>query len=190
MVVQIGDLFDQYSFSNFTKDPNKVPYNPQQEAEVGKQQADEMWRSIRKRNRKADLYQMPGNHDARLVSKFKASFPEGSFIGRDFMKRQMAFEGVKNIGDEFILDDIMFMHGMRTMGDHAKWNQMNTVTGHTHQARIQYYMNRHGIYWEFNTGWLGDNKAYPFAYRQQKKIDNMHHGIGLIEDRQPRFVLL
>jgi hypothetical protein len=99
----------------------------------------------------------------------------------------MAFDGVTNVSDEFVLDDIMFMHGMRRMGEHAKWNQMNTVTGHTHQGRIEYFMNRHGTYFEMNCGWLGDKESYPFAYRIQKKLDNTHQGIGLIENRQPRF---
>jgi hypothetical protein len=84
----------------------------------------------------------------------------------------------------------MFMHGFRPMGQHAKWNQMKTVTGHTHKARIEYFQNRHGEYWEFNTGWLGDKSAYPFSYRWQKKIDDTQQGVGLIVDGQPRFISL
>ena len=29
-VVQIGDLYDQVSFSNYPKDPSKCKYNPEQ----------------------------------------------------------------------------------------------------------------------------------------------------------------
>jgi hypothetical protein len=76
------------------------------------------------------------------------------------------------------------------MGQHAKWNQMKTVTGHTHKARIEYFQNRHGEYWEFNTGWLGDKSAYPFSYRCQKNIDDTQQGVGLIVDGQPRFISL
>ena len=83
----------------------------------------------------------------------------------------------------------MFMHGMRKMGEHARWNQMSTVTGHTHQGRIEYFMNRDGTYFEMNCGWLGDKHSYPFAYRQQKRLDNTHQGFGLIEHRQPRFII-
>jgi hypothetical protein len=102
----------------------------------------------------------------------------------------MKFDGVLNVEDEFILDDIMFLHGFQPIERQAKWNQMNTVTGHTHGAKIDYFMNRNGPYWGMSVGWLGDKSAYPFAYRSQKAIDNTHQGIGLIEDRNPRFIMI
>ena len=74
----------------------------------------------------------------------------------------------------------MFLHGFRPIGDQTKWNQMNTVTGHTHTARIEYFQNKNGPYWGMSVGWLGDKTAYPFSYRSQKVIDNTHQGIGLI----------
>lgn len=189
-VVQIGDLYDQVSFSNYPKDPSKTVYNPRQQAQLGKLQAASMWSKVKRYCPKAKRYQLPGNHDARLVKRLTENFPEAAFIGQKFMQQQMSFPGVVNVQDQFILDEIMFMHGLRKMGEHAKWNQMSTVTGHTHQGRIEYFMNREGIYWQMNTGWLGDKQSYPFSYRIQKKIDNTHQGIGLIQNHQPRFVLI
>lgn len=189
-VIQIGDLYDQLSFSNFPKDPSKVGYSPEQQAVVGKQMAKKMWSDIHKVSPKAKLYQLPGNHDVRIIKRMNQKIPQASFIAQNWLNSQMAFDLVQNVSDQFILDDIMFMHGFRPMGAHAKWNQMNTVTGHTHKARIEYFQNRHGEYWEFNTGWIGDKQAYPFAYRSQKKIDDTQQGIGLIEHRQPRFISL
>lgn len=187
--IQVGDLFDQLSFSNYPKDLSKC-MNPAEQAQAGKEGAQRMWDRIHKLSPKSKKYQMPGNHDIRILKRFNEKMPQATFIGKEWFKHQMTFKGVQNVEDEFVLDDIMFMHGFRPMGQHAKWNQMKTVTGHTHKARIQYMQNRHGEYWEFNAGWIGDRDAYPFSYRWQKKIDDTHQGVGLIEHGNPRFISL
>jgi hypothetical protein len=40
-----------------------------------------MWKRFQKDNKKADCFQLPGNHDARLVKKLAVAFPEAAFIG-------------------------------------------------------------------------------------------------------------
>lgn len=188
-VIQIGDLFDFCSFSNFPKDPSKLKMTPKEEVQLGRLSAEWMWKQIKSATKKGTkLYQLPGNHDLRLLKRLNEKVPEASFIGDEWFEKIMKFDGVQNVSDEFILDDIMFLHGYRPRGHHARWNQMNTVTGHIHVANIAYYMNKNGQYWEMNVGWLGDKSAYPFSYRWQKKIDDTHQGIGLIEDGQPRFI--
>lgn len=190
VIVQIGDLYDLISFSKYSKDPSKVSYSPEHECQLGRDKAAAMWAKLRKHNPKAKLYQLAGNHDVRLARKMADKFPEAAFIAEDWTKRQMTFDGVTTVDDEFIIDDIMFMHGMRKAGEHARYNQMNTVTGHTHKGRVEYFTNRHGTYWEMNTGWLGDKSSYPFSYRLQKVIDDTQSGFGFIEHRQPRFIML
>lgn len=186
VVIQIGDLYDQLSFSKYSKDPSKTSYSPREEAQIGYEQAAGMWDELSGFER----YQLPGNHDVRVIKRMQDKLPEASFIADDFFKQQMTFKGVKLVDDEFILDDIMFMHGFRKAGDHARWNQMSTVTGHTHKANISYYENRYGMFFQMNCGWLGDKNKYPFSYRRQRTITGTNTGIGLIEKGQPRFIKL
>ena len=187
-IIQVGDLRDQLSFSKYARNPSKMKFSPSEESTLARTKSCQMWEKIKKLNKKSKLFQMSGNHDERLSRKLQDKFPEAAFIGEQWTKAQMSFPGVETVEDEFILDNIMFMHGMRKAGEHAKYNQMNTITGHTHKGRIEYFANRHGPYWEMNCGWLGDKEAYPFSYKLQKVIDDTHHGFGFIENGQPRFI--
>lgn len=189
-VVQIGDLYDYVSFSNYPKNPSKIHYSPEQETIEGRRKASSMWYQLHKKLPKARLYQLPGNHDARIVKRLTEKSPETAFIGEEWLKQQLTFDHVELVSDEFILDDIMFLHGYRPKGQHAKWNQMNTITGHIHQANIAYMQNVNGVYWEMNVGWLGDKNAYPFTYRWQKKIDDTHQGVGIVTDGNPKFIII
>jgi len=190
-IFQLGDLEDQFGFSKYAKNPSCIPYTPKQEAEEAHRLSVDFWRAVRRLNPKAKLYQITdANHDVRIVKRIMEKAPEASFIAEDWLSRRFEFDGVNKVQSEFVLDGIMFMHGFRKGGDHAKYNQMNTVTGHTHKAKIEYFGNIHGPYWEMNCGYLGLTSSPVFSYREQKKIQDCHTGVGLIENQQPRFVVI
>lgn len=191
VIVQLGDLYDQFAFSKYARNNSATGLSPEQEHTLARLEAQNMWVRIRSENPKARLFQLSdANHDRRVVKRIEEKLPEHAFIAEDWLKRQMLFPGVRLVPSELVVDGVMFMHGMRKAGEHAKYNQMNTVTGHTHKARIEYMANINGPFWEMNTGWLGNKSAPVFAYRLQTRIDDTHSGIGLIEDRQPRFIAL
>lgn len=191
IIIQLGDLYDLFSFSKYPRDPSSIPFTPEVECQHGRAQAADMWAKLRFDNKRARLIQISdANHDKRVIKRLEEKAPDLAFIGRDWLRTMLTFDGVELLGSQFIVDNIMVEHGNRRAGDHARFNQMNTLTGHTHKARIEYFANRNGPYWEFNCGYLGDSKAPVFGYKNHNRIDDTHTGIGLIEDGQPRFVML
>lgn len=185
-VIQLGDLYDQISFSKYARDVSEINLTPAKEAELGRGMAEVFWNSLKKRNRTL-LQITDANHDVRIVKRMNERAPEASFIAKEWLRHQLTFDGVKCVESEYCLDGIMFMHGHKKAGTHAPYNQMNTVTGHTHTAGIKYFSNIFGNYWEANSGWLGDKSSPVFSYREQSKIDGTQHGLLLIEDGNPQF---
>lgn len=187
VIVQLGDLYDQFSFSKYARDLSAVELNPADEHRLARIEAETMWARLKKTG--AECYQIiDGNHDLRVIKRMAEKLPEHAFIGKSWLDEQLDFPGVAKLSSEAVIDGVMIMHGMRKPGEHARYNQMNTVTGHTHKARIEYFANINGSYWEMNCGWLGDKKAPVFSYRSQTKIDDTNIGFGVIQDGQPRFV--
>lgn len=191
VIIQLGDLYDLFSFSKYPRDHSAISYTPEQECTLGRTMAERMWKQLRSENRNARLIQLSdANHDARIVKRMQEKFPEAAFIGGQWLKTQLTFPGVELQKSHIIIDNIMFEHGNRKPGEHARFNQMSTVTGHTHKARIEYFANRNGPFWEMNCGYLGDSNSPVFSYKGHNRIDLTHVGIGLVEDGQPRFLAL
>lgn len=189
-MVQIGDLYDFYSFSRFPWSRNIM--TPQQEVMEGRQLAEDMWDKIKSIVPKAELYQLRGNHDDRPYKRLLEKCPEFELFGGidDYYK----FDGVNTIcsqREELFINDICFIHGYRgRIGDHLKFNHMNTVTGHTHRGGVLYFPIRFETLWELNAGHMTDRTAKPLSYTAQKRISNWTLGYGLIDQWGPRFVSL
>lgn len=191
VIVQLGDLYDLFSFSKYPKCASVTRLTPVDECAFGRKMAFDMWKQLRSENKRARLIQIAdANHDLRIVKRLEERLPEAAFIGASWLNSQLSFPGVELLKSHFIVDGIMFEHGNRKPGDHARFNQMSTITGHTHKARIEYFSNRHGPYWEMNCGYLGDSSSPVFSYKDHNRIDATQTGIGLVENGQPRFVLL
>lgn len=60
-VVQIGDLYDQYNFSKYTKDNDILSAN--KELAKARKMAEDMWKKIQLLSPKSKCYQLKGNHD-------------------------------------------------------------------------------------------------------------------------------
>ena len=187
-VIQIGDLYDFYSFSRFAKNPNVI--TPDQEVLEGRAVAEEMWRLIKKKAPSAQCYQLLGNHSVRPNKKLMEVAPELLSIFN--IKPLWTFPGVITIHDpreELVIDNILFQHGHRSkLGDHAKYNSMNTVVGHSHQGNVLFIPTiKKEIIWELNCGYIADPSHPALKYTPQK-FNKWSHGIGTIDSRGPRFI--
>ena len=192
-VIQVGDLYDFYAFSKYPRKPDVM--TPHTEIYLGRSVAEDFWaavRSIAKRqHRGIKCYQMKGNHDTRAVKRIMERANEFSEIVEDWLNKRMEFPGVELVPDEFVMDGIMFQHGFRKHGEHATYNQMNTVCGHSHRGGVSFFTNLNGTYWELNAGWIGDlRRKDVFDYQSQKRISGTTLGYGLIDELGPRFVPL
>lgn len=183
-IVQIGDLLDQFSFSRY---PRARKMDPDEELKLGRSRANAMWKSMPKRAKK---HQLMGNHDDRMLKMALKAAPELMGIIEDSLEDLYRFEGVKTVTEyEYELEGLMFQHGHRAkLGDHAKYNQCSTVVGHSHRGGVVFYRNRSGMYWELNSGFLGDISTAAFTYVAQKKVNTTTLGVGYIDDLGPRFI--
>ena len=193
-VVQIGDLFDMFSAGRWARSFDLI--TPKEEFTQAREMGEEFWRELRKRCPSAQCFQIMGNHDDRPLKQILEKAPElASLLD---VRHLWEFEGVTTVHDgrqELVLEGICFMHGFRSkLGDHAKWNQLRTCTGHSHRGGVHYFPVRtlrdgkliSTTAWEMNAGYLGDPTQVPLQYSKQM-LTNWTLGFGIIDGLGPRF---
>ncbi len=189
VVVQLGDLYDLYSFSRFPRSLNVI--TPAQEIKQGRKGAEEMWKAVQQAAGKdVECWQLKGNHDARLARSIANALPEVEGMAALGLWN---FPGVTTLSaerDELILDGIVYMHGFRKFGDHVRYNLMSTVCGHSHLGGVAFLPLKNKILFELNAGYLGNPKSTALSYTQQAKISRWSKGIGFIDEHGPRFIPL
>lgn len=187
-IVQIGDLYDFYSFSRFPRNVNL--FTPKQEIEQARSDAMHFWLNLRAIAPKAKKYQLIGNHDERLVKQAAALFPEaGSIIDPSGLFDFKGVQTQRGERDEVIIEDICFMHGFRSkLGDHAIHNGMSTVCGHSHVGGCVFFRRGDRVIYELNSGFLGDERTPVFSYTKQRQFARWTLGAGVIDEFGPRFI--
>ena len=196
LIVQIGDLRDLYGYSRFPTNPNIM--SPADELDRGTERASRMWQKLQRAAPKARCVQLLGNHDVRASKRLSETLPECKLLAQPTMRALFEFPDVETIHDdteELFVDtaagEICFMHGHRSkLGDHARYNQMSTVVGHSHTGGCVYLRQRNKVFFELNVGWTGDERAPVFKYGNQKLLKTWTRGYGWIDSRGPRFVPL
>lgn len=189
-IVQLGDLFDCYSFAAFPK--SVLQFTPKQEIDLAREMAGEMWATLRRLCPKAECHQILGNHSLRPMKRILEQAPELE-VFMDYLKFWQ-FEGVTLHPDArapLVIGDVHFMHGyLLKLGDHAKRHGVNVVCGHTHRGGMvaMQLADGRGVY-ELNAGYLGDPRTKALSYTATKLVE-WTHGFGVIDRYGPRFVLL
>ena len=168
--VFIGDLFDHYSYSRFTKKP--LAMNPKQEKEMAMERISRYCEAFPK----ADV--ILGNHDTRYIERAE-EFGIDSEIIKGFKDIYHLPKGW-NIYDEYenclIIDDVLYIHGSAYNGQHgakqAAFNeQMSVVMGHGHSfAGVFPIANKRKLMFGMNVGCGIDIGAYAFAYNKKDKF--------------------
>lgn len=189
VILQIGDAMDAFSFGKYPRTHNLM--TPNQELELGKKMLYQMWENLKKASPKSKMVQMTGNHDERVIKRLIEKAPELEFLYsiEQILDLPRGVEIIKSERDEFIIDDILFMHGFRSrLGDHAKHNGMNTVCGHSHLGGVVYQRLGKKTIWELNCGFIAkDQNCIPLGYTRQR-ISKWTQGVGLIDHLGPRFI--
>lgn len=187
-IIQVGDAADCYAQSRF---PKVLKMSAEQELTEARAQLVFMWDALKKVAPQAKKFQLVGNHEDRIIKRVTEAAPElASLVGKSY-REFVTFDRVTTIYDpkeELFIGDICFQHGYYSnIGEHARFNQCNTVHGHTHRGGTWFGRNRNGVLWELDCGLLGDPNSAVFGYRAQKKIHSCTLGIGLITDAGPTF---
>ena len=167
--VFVGDLFDHYSYSRFTKKP--LAMNPKQEKEMAKEQIIKYCEAFPK----ADV--ILGNHDTRYIERAEENGIDAELI-KDF-KDIYGLPKSWTIYDEYenplIIDDVLYLHGSAYNGQNgarqaAQTEQMSVAMGHGHAfAGVWPIANRSKLIFGLNVGCGIDIGAYAFAYNRRDK---------------------
>jgi len=185
-IVQIGDLYDQYSFSRFTR---RNILMPEAEITAARALATKLWQECVKTG--AKCYQILGNHDMRLIKRAQERLPEAQDLVEQSVLELYKFKGVQTISDDrdvLKIGDIAFHHGfLSKLGDHKKRFGQSCVVGHSHTGGVVYEQHEGKVIWELNVGYLADETAEPLRY-QPVKISKWTLGMGLIDENGPRFI--
>lgn len=191
VIVNTGDLYDQYMFSKYSKDLDLI--SPEVEIKLARKEALKMWAKIKKLCPRAKCYQMLGNHDIRMIKKIKANLPEALSILIEFYKDLYEFPGVTSSDsdrDYLVFDDVVYCHGW--MGSHTAHFCKSVVRGHSHKAEITYKMGVKTGYkpiFEVQAGCCADETAIPMDYPASKKT-GWKAGYVMVIDGHPYLEVL
>mgnify|MGYP001453045821 CR=1 FL=1 len=189
-VVQIGDLYDLYSFNRFGRSQRVM--DVREEMSLARQLAQKFWDDVKAAAPSAKRYQLAGNHDIRPIRRIMDKAPEYEFIILEKFEDFMTFKGVTTILDPrepLTIDDVKFLHGFICRpGAHMMQSHENLVTGHSHRGSTTFHPWGGDDRWELNCGYLGDPLAEPLNYRPRRDFHSWTKGLGFIDAKGPRFV--
>jgi hypothetical protein len=162
-VVFGGDIFDNYSWSKYPTDPNKL---------TGRSEFQRAKRQIKGWVEAFPVAKITtGNHDVRLFKRLKeARVPENMVISN--FNELWNLPNTWQWSDRVTIDGIIYMHGSRSgesaHTNNAKDNRRSTVSCHTHStAGIAYMANTNDTIFGMNTGCLVNDKEIGFAYANE-----------------------
>lgn len=185
IIIQLGDLYDQYMFSRY--DQNLDRMSPKKELELARSKACAFWKNISKASPKSKKIQLLGNHDNRILKQILRRFPSAFSILKEAHTKLYTFEGVEthlSDRDYIEIDNIIYTHGwqakhIRHFGksvvrahDHQAWmyeigDQKEAFGGIVIHASHVIARNPHTLF-EVSSGMYGDEKATPFEYTTSK----------------------
>ena len=190
-VLQIGDLYDMYSFSRFASSVDLI--TPKNELEQARKAAEKMWATVRKIVPKAKCFQLRGNHSARIYKLILDKAPQYESIITTPIEALFDFPGVEAMPDhrsELVINDVVFCHGWKSViGAHARWFGQSTVCGHLHRGGLVYFPMKNKPIFELNCGFIADIESLPLSYGETK-TNSWVSGVGVIDQDGPRFVHL
>lgn len=172
-VVQLGDLYDQYSQSKYFRSLNL--YTPKEEAEESYKRAKRFFKHVRKAiHSEARIVTLRGNHDVRSQKRLMEKCPELEHM-TDW-KGPYTFDGVETIWDpmeETEIDGVIYTHGWLSGGKsgrmpHARYLNQSVIHGHDHSAYINFSNFKKGHLFEMSCGLLADFNSLPLTYRATK----------------------
>lgn len=189
VVIQIGDLYDQFSFSKFARSHDLM--TPQEEVQEAREGAVNMWSKIRKlSSRKTRLIQLLGNHDDRMMKRVCEKFPEIAALTTGLYDSLYKFPSVETVMDsrsELVIDDVIYTHGFLGSGKHVGYFQKSVVHGHTHRGAVYTLEQAGRTLFELDCGFLADRNATPLKYTPTTTT-RWSLGCGIVDGLGPRFV--
>ena len=190
-IVQVGDLFDMFSYAKF---PKRLIMTPREETWLARAMAEEFWDQINRACPESAKYQIKGNHDSRLMKRVVETMPELDHLIK--YDELFQFDGVEVIHDDkidLIIDGWHFIHGHTKHGKHIEAVHFNNVcVGHSHRGgtvhmRLHQRKNPQ-LLTELNCGFIADPHHEALVYRPLRKYFTWTQGVGVIDSHGGRFI--
>jgi hypothetical protein len=195
-IVQIGDLYDQYTHSKYSKSLNVK--TPKDEDASARKAGLSVWQTLQGASPKAQCFQLRGNHCVRAYKRILEKAPDLEEAVTAYYDNLYSFRGVRTLVDdrsELVINGILFIHGyLANLGDHVKYNRQSTVVGHSHRGGVVYSRIDGKTVFELNCGHVADDEQLPFSYTPQR-TNFWTPGFGVVETLKngvvsPRFIPL
>lgn len=190
IVLNVGDLMDQYVFSKYTKDLNLI--TPEKEVKKAMELAQQFWKKVKTIVPKARCIQLLGNHDVRIIKRIREKLPELASLF-NFTEKLYSFQGVecmKTDRDFLEIDGIVYCHGWLTqLGAHSRYFRKSVVHGHSHRPGIVYDRVSDSYTFEMDVGHLADENSTPLGYTASTQ-SRWLMAIGVVDNGMPRLVIL
>jgi hypothetical protein len=179
-VIQLGDSYDFYSASRFSKNNNKIKMTAFQEVQEARKVNEEIWRTVKKYSPKSKCYQLRGNHCERWNKQIESKLSElCGLISLDHLWKYRGVKTIYDVREELIVDGVIFMHGYKSrLGDHCRYNLANTACAHTHRGGTFFTQVKNKLIWELNAGHMCDPSTAGDYLKQ--KYSKWTQGIGVI----------
>lgn len=190
IVIQVGDLYDMYSFSRFSRSVNLM--TPKEEVLQATADGKAFWKAVKKAAPKAEMFQLVGNHSTtRIIKNILAKAPEYEAFVAEATKDLLKFDGVTTATDhraEFHFGDWVAIHGWSTRPlFHANYFNKSVLCGHTHRGGIATRATASGTIFELNCGHIADIRSVPLQYTETA-TSAWVSGLGVIDKHGPRFI--
>jgi len=185
-IIQMGDLYDQYSYSKFPRTHDL--YTPKEEVLRGRKLAERMWDMFKKANPRAKCWQLMGNHDVRPYKRILERLPEVETF-MDF-KSHWSFDKVETILDvseDLILGGVVYTHGWTKLGNHVAFTGKNTVCGHLHRGGVVTVRHGKKTLWEANAGFCANPHSVPLSYGPLNRYSKTTQGWLEVSEGWPTF---
>jgi predicted phosphodiesterase len=178
-VVSVGDIFDHYSYSRFTKKP--IAMTAKQEREMSIEQAKPYYQAF------PNLKVCLGNHDVRYIERVEEFGIDDAIIKdfKDIYEMPKGWEIYDEYDNYIIINDVLYIHGSAYNGQSGAKSaaineQMSVCMGHGHSfAGVSPIANKRKLMFGMNVGCGIDPGAYAFAYNKKDKLRPLL-GCGII----------
>jgi hypothetical protein len=184
-IIQGGDLFDNYAWSRYIKDPDSL--TPRREFNISKARIKYWVKEF------PVMTITTGNHCIRLMKKLKEVGIPADMIKQSFNDLWGVPDTWKWV-DRYKFDGILYIHGAKS-GEYAHVNnakdmRCNTISCHTHSSGgIHFLANYEKNIFGMNGGCLVNDKTYAFYYANEFTRRPVL-GCGVVIDGYPQFIPL
>lgn len=178
-VAQLGDLFDQYSFSRYIKAVDFI--SAEKELLEARKMAKDFWSKICKIVPNAIKFQLWGNHDQRIVTYVYEKASKFSSFVKNAIQDLYKFPGVTTVGpygsevkirlrlpNDLEYQDIFLLHGVYTgPTSHIRRFGDSVMRAHSHKASVNIQTLCSGkTIFELDCGCIVDKDQLVFKYAQ------------------------